>query len=479
MQYGFLMDHRRCIGCHACTVACKSENDVPLGSFRTWVKYTEKGSSPPSGAISRCCAATLHERAVRDDLPGGGALQAPDGIVDLDRDACIGCRACMQGCPYDAIYMNEDSGAAEKCHFCAHSIEQKLAPPAWSCARRKRSSSATSTIRLEDRAHGEGARTLLRRTEQRTGRTCTTSTRCRVARAGPRGATRDVLWTRTPNTKPEPWPASVPTRAARAHGARCRSQGAVGSGRRAYLVTKGHRRRRRDARAFAGAARPARLAAKWGVDVVAFVFTLITTFLADRGPSPPIQVLPSADAAEHEELARQGRVDPDRVLDHGDATLACTWFMRPTHLPPALDQWSLDHLVHPLRWIIAVLGLGVAGYTAFLFAQCEGRDLWQSKLLLPHLLVQALVCGASIFLFFNPRGEELRILAIAALVLHGVLMLAEKHGKHSTANARQAAAFLGVFAGARCARSASRSSSASRPCCRCSRSRPACSCCRS
>ena len=45
-QYGFVIDHRKCIGCHACTVACKSENDVPLGNFRTWVKYTEKGSFP-------------------------------------------------------------------------------------------------------------------------------------------------------------------------------------------------------------------------------------------------------------------------------------------------------------------------------------------------------------------------------------------------------------------------------------------------
>jgi len=46
MQYGFLIDHRRCIGCHACTVACKQENDVPVGNFRTWVKYVEKGHFP-------------------------------------------------------------------------------------------------------------------------------------------------------------------------------------------------------------------------------------------------------------------------------------------------------------------------------------------------------------------------------------------------------------------------------------------------
>ncbi|MEQ1631116.1 MAG: 4Fe-4S binding protein, partial [Planctomycetota bacterium] len=57
MQYGFVIDQRRCIGCHACTVACKSENDVPLGDFRTWVKYGEVGSFPQVRrhfAVLRC-----------------------------------------------------------------------------------------------------------------------------------------------------------------------------------------------------------------------------------------------------------------------------------------------------------------------------------------------------------------------------------------------------------------------------------------
>ena len=57
MQYGFLIDHRRCIGCHACTVACKAENDVPVGDFRTWVKYQEKGRYPAIKrhfAVLRC-----------------------------------------------------------------------------------------------------------------------------------------------------------------------------------------------------------------------------------------------------------------------------------------------------------------------------------------------------------------------------------------------------------------------------------------
>src|SRR5262245_19053396 len=56
-KYGFVIDHRKCIGCHACTVACKSENNVPLGAFRTWVKYIEKGEFPNTRrffTVERC-----------------------------------------------------------------------------------------------------------------------------------------------------------------------------------------------------------------------------------------------------------------------------------------------------------------------------------------------------------------------------------------------------------------------------------------
>ena len=129
MQYGFVIDHRKCIGCHACTVACKSENDVPVGSFRTWVKYTEIGTFPTIKrhfAVLRCNQCT--NAPCVTICPVTALDKRPDGIVDLDRDACIGCKACMQACPYDAIYLNEDTGGAEKCHYCAHRVEQGLKP---------------------------------------------------------------------------------------------------------------------------------------------------------------------------------------------------------------------------------------------------------------------------------------------------------------------------------------------------------------
>ena len=129
MRYGFVIDQRACIGCHACTVACKSEHDVPLGVNRTWVKYIEKGEFPNARRhflVERCnhcenapCVAICPTKAL---------FQREDGIVDFDKSRCIGCKSCMQACPYDALYIDPDTHTAAKCNFCAHRIDQGLQP---------------------------------------------------------------------------------------------------------------------------------------------------------------------------------------------------------------------------------------------------------------------------------------------------------------------------------------------------------------
>jgi Fe-S-cluster-containing dehydrogenase component len=129
MQLGFVLDQSRCIGCHACTVACKSENDVPLGNFRTWVKYTENGMFPDvkrSFTVLRCNQCS--DAPCVTICPVSALEKRIDGIVDVDHRVCIGCKACLQGCPYDALYLNTTTGTVQKCHFCVHRTERGLAP---------------------------------------------------------------------------------------------------------------------------------------------------------------------------------------------------------------------------------------------------------------------------------------------------------------------------------------------------------------
>ena len=58
--------------------------------------------------------------------PTTALYQRADGIVDFDGDRCIGCKSCMQACPYDALYIDPDTNTAAKCHFCAHRVEVGL-----------------------------------------------------------------------------------------------------------------------------------------------------------------------------------------------------------------------------------------------------------------------------------------------------------------------------------------------------------------
>ena len=129
VNYGFVIDNRTCIGCHACTVACKSAHDVPIGVNRTHVKYIETGTYPDSSrefSVHRCNH--CEDAPCTTICPTYALFTRDDGIVDFDNDRCIGCKSCMQACPYDALYIDPNEGTAAKCNYCAHRVENSYEP---------------------------------------------------------------------------------------------------------------------------------------------------------------------------------------------------------------------------------------------------------------------------------------------------------------------------------------------------------------
>jgi len=130
VQYGMLIDTRRCIGCHGCSVACKSEFNVPIGFTRSWVEYVEKGNFPhvSRNFLPRLCNQCSKPKCV-DVCPTGATYKRKqDGIVFIDPGICIGCKYCILACPYDMRFLNPVTGAADKCDFCLERVSEGLEP---------------------------------------------------------------------------------------------------------------------------------------------------------------------------------------------------------------------------------------------------------------------------------------------------------------------------------------------------------------
>ncbi|MEK7483835.1 MAG: 4Fe-4S dicluster domain-containing protein [Planctomycetota bacterium] len=128
-HYAMAIDLNRCTGCHACSVACKVENQVPLGNFRTKVYYYDKGEYPLTKRFFLPVVCMQCEDApCLKACPTESITRSADGIVKVNTETCKGNGKCEDACPYGAIYVDPVTEIADKCNFCSHRLEVGMEP---------------------------------------------------------------------------------------------------------------------------------------------------------------------------------------------------------------------------------------------------------------------------------------------------------------------------------------------------------------
>jgi len=442
MRYGFVIDHNRCIGCHACTVACKEEHNVPLGVNRTWVKYIEKGEYPDTRryfGVLRCNH--CDDAPCIEICPTVALFRRSDGIVDFDSERCIGCKSCMQACPYDALYIDPNTNTAAKCNFCAHRVEVGLEPacvivcPVQAIIAGDLDDPNTPISRIiaqekvSARKPEKGTRPKLFYAGIEPDLLCPTKMAPQpghlwadkspgedlYALRKETGSTQNVAREVYDVPHPPPWGKKIA----------------------AYLWTKS---------VGAGVLVVAAMLSALQVQdenrllhvaspLLALVFTVLTVFLLVF------------------DLKR-----PDRLYYLLTKSNPRSWLVLGGYILGGYGFFAILWLGYgisgnsPPPWVMwpgVLLALGTAGYTAFLFAQAKGRDLWQSPLFFWHLLVQAFIAGSGALILMGSLLDStpevfglLKIILSAALILSLAIMLGEIFLPHASEDARRATDLL-------------------------------------
>ncbi len=125
--WGMVIDIERCIGCGNCVRACKAENHVPLkpGGYDGFGPAAGDASRIKTFFVPKLCNHCAHSPCVQV-CPVGATFESPDGVVLVDADYCLGCRYCVQACPYGCRYIDPRTHTADKCSLCYHRITRGL-----------------------------------------------------------------------------------------------------------------------------------------------------------------------------------------------------------------------------------------------------------------------------------------------------------------------------------------------------------------
>ncbi|MYI98570.1 MAG: 4Fe-4S ferredoxin [Gemmatimonadetes bacterium] len=483
MQYGFIIDNRKCIGCHACTVACKAEHEVPLGVNRTWVKYIEKGTYPNTSrhfSVMRCNH--CEDAPCVEICPVTALYTRKDGIVDFDPRRCIGCKGCMQACPYDALYIDPDTHTAAKCNYCAHRVDIGLEPACVNVC-------PEHAIISGDMDDGSTEISQLLAKEQVTVRKIEKDTKPRLyyidgdeasLTPGETATSDNYMWSsqsdgvghfaryieeRTAKADPEDMIRQLGGMG---------QDGQVGgdrqddAGGRAGAEPGSDRGNGKDAAARRVYDAPDK-GVLWGNDVAAYVWTkaisagafllpfaasvfgyAVYPVLAWAGCTVALTFLLATTILLVSDLTQPKRFLYVLLRPQWKSWLVLGGYAL-TLYGLALTLWAAamwtgrTGAAEIIGWITAVLAVVTAVYTAFLFAQAKGRDFWQSPTLVLHMLLHAVLAGAAVFALAHLFGEPgeawtafVRNTLIVAIILNLLVIASEMLTPHPTADARKA-----------------------------------------
>jgi Fe-S-cluster-containing dehydrogenase component/formate-dependent nitrite reductase membrane component NrfD len=438
-KWAKVIDHSRCIGCHACTTACKSENLVPISVTRTYVKYVDVGEFPQTRRafqVTRCNQ--CDDAPCTHACPTRAMFRRPDGIVDFDKSICIGCKACIAACPYDAIFINPDDHSAEKCNFCAHRIDSGLEPACVIVC-------PTEAILVGDLNDPDSKVAQIVFRDVVNVRRPEKETRPKLFYKGASQSTLDPLAAQRPEGGLFMWSEQ---------------------GKLPHQVTSGH------PRAFNNAAAavlsydiPHRMPWDWRVSLytwtkaIAAGVYIVSLMLIGLGiigwtdavwrfgaPLLGLVFLALTGALliwdlEHPERFYMIFTRPHwkSWLVRGGFIIAAYGLVLALHLIAAV--LLAPGLARALAWAGLPLAAATAAYTAYLFAQSKARDLWQSPLLAVQMLVQAVLAGSAVLLPLatsSMMAGVLREFVAGSALLVVVFVFFETTMVHVTAHSRLA-----------------------------------------
>lgn len=130
MEFALVVNTENCVGCHACEIACKQENNLPVGP--RLIKILSDGPQQIDGKLQLrykvACCLQCSNAPCQDACPVNAISTRGDGIVIIDEVLCNGCKECIESCPYGVMQFDESRQVACKCDLCAKRLDNGLKP---------------------------------------------------------------------------------------------------------------------------------------------------------------------------------------------------------------------------------------------------------------------------------------------------------------------------------------------------------------